>query len=99
MKFAQRHIGISPNELNELLDEIKVKNMDELISETVPAKLLSPERLQIGEAMSEQEYLIHIKEIGKKNKVFKTYIGMGYNDTITPSVILRNVFENPGWYT
>ena len=99
MKFAQRHIGISPNELNELLDEIKVKNMNELISETVPAKLLSPERLQIGEAMSEQEYLIHIKEIGKKNKVFKTYIGMGYNDTITPSVILRNVFENPGWYT
>ncbi len=99
MKFAQRHIGISPNELNELLDEIKVKNIDELISETVPAKLLSPERLQIGEAMSEQEYLIHIKEIGKKNKVFKTYIGMGYNDTITPSVILRNVFENPGWYT
>ena len=99
MKFAQRHIGISPNELNELLNEIKVKNMDELISETVPAKLLSPERLQIGEAMSEQEYLIHIKEIGKKNKVFKTYIGMGYNDTITPSVILRNVFENPGWYT
>ena len=64
MKFAQRHIGISPNELNELLDEIKVKNMNELISETVPAKLLSPERLQIGEAMSEQEYLIHIKEIG-----------------------------------
>ena len=99
MKFAQRHIGISPNELKELLAEIKVKNVDELISETVPAKLLSSERLKIGEAMSEQEYLIHIKELGKKNKVFKTYIGMGYNDTITPSVILRNIFENPGWYT
>ncbi len=99
MKFAQRHIGISPKELNELLEEIKVTSLNELISETVPAKLINPKLLQIGEAMTEQEYLGHIKEIGKKNKPFKSYIGMGYNDTVTPSVILRNIFENPGWYT
>jgi glycine dehydrogenase len=99
MKFAQRHIGISPNELKELLAEIKVNSLNDLISETIPSKLIRSESLKIGEAMSEQEYLGHIKEISKKNKPFKSYIGMGYYDTITPSVILRNVFENPGWYT
>lgn len=99
MNFAQRHIGISEHELKEMLSDIKVNSLDELISETVPAKLINAQSLQIGEAMSEQEYLLHIKEIGKKNKPYKTYIGMGYNDTITPSVILRNIFENPGWYT
>lgn len=99
MKFAQRHIGISPNELKELLSEIKVNSLNDLISETIPTKLIRSESLEIGEAMTEQEYLGHIKEIGKKNKPFKSYIGMGYYDTITPSVILRNIFENPGWYT
>lgn len=99
MKFAQRHIGISSTEHDALLKEIKVQSLDQLISETVPSKLINHNGLQVGEPMSEQEYLLHIKELGKKNKPFKSYIGMGYYDTITPSVILRNIFENPGWYT
>lgn len=99
MKFAQRHIGISNSELKDLLAEIKANSLSDLISQTIPAKLINSKPLEIGEAMTEQEYLGHIKEIGKKNKPFKTYIGMGYYDTITPSVILRNIFENPGWYT
>ena len=99
MKFAQRHIGISNAELKDLLAEIKANSISDLISQTIPAKLINPKPLGIGEAMTEQEYLGHIKDIGKKNKPFKTYIGMGYYDTVTPSVILRNIFENPGWYT
>jgi glycine dehydrogenase len=99
MKFAQRHIGISNSELKDLLAEIKADSISDLISQTIPTKLINLKPLEIGEAMTEQEYLGHIKKIGKKNKPYKSYIGMGYYDTITPSVILRNIFENPGWYT
>lgn len=99
MNFAQRHIGISSKDLHTILPEIKAKSIEQLIEETIPAKIISPNKLNIGEAMTEQEYLTHIRNLGKKNKPFKSYIGMGYYDTITPSVILRNIFENPGWYT
>lgn len=99
MNFSNRHIGISSTELSPILKTIKAESIEQLIAETVPANLISPNELQIGEAMSEQEYLTHIRAIGSKNKAYKTYIGMGYYDTITPSVILRNIFENPGWYT
>lgn len=99
MKFAQRHIGISPDEQKAILNEINVDQIQSLIKETIPAHLINKEGLSIGDAMTEQEYLQHIRELGNKNKVFKTYIGMGYYGTITPSVILRNIFENPGWYT
>ena len=73
--------------------------MELLISKTVPAGIRMDHELNLPEAMSEYEYLQHLKEISLGNKVFKNYIGQGYYDTITPSVILRNVFENPGWYT
>jgi glycine dehydrogenase len=82
-----------------MLKTIGVKNMEELISQTVPASIRMNKTLALPAAMGEHEYLKHIKEVSSKNKVFATYIGQGYYNTIIPSVILRNVFENPGWYT
>jgi glycine dehydrogenase len=98
-EFIPRHIG--PNEIDTkaMLKKIGVSSLNELISKTVPAKIRMNHDLNIPAAMSEHEYLKHIKEISLRNKVFSNYIGQGYYDTITPSVILRNIFENPGWYT
>ncbi len=98
--FAQRHIGTSdPLELKEMLDVIKVSSLDQLINETIPDPIRLRRKLNIPDAMSEQEYLRHIQSIAAMNKVFKSYIGLGYYGTHTPSVIRRNIFENPGWYT
>lgn len=99
MKFSNRHIGINDKELHSIQKTINVSSIDSLMKETIPNKLFSTMPFGVGEAMSESDYLRHIKAIGAKNKVFKSYIGMGYNDTITPSVIQRTIFENPGWYT
>src|SRR5262249_48705532 len=82
-----------------MLKTIGVKSLDELIDRTVPSSIRLKKQLDLPPAMSENDYISHIKEISHKNKIFKNYIGQGYYDTITPSVILRNVFENPGWYT
>lgn len=98
-EFTHRHIGPTEHETKEMLRTIGVDSMDELISRTVPAAIRMSKPLNIPSAISEAEYLRELKEISLKNKVFKTYIGQGYYDTHTPSVILRNVFENPGWYT
>ncbi|MEO8711521.1 MAG: aminomethyl-transferring glycine dehydrogenase [Parafilimonas sp.] len=98
-EFAHRHIGPDENETSKMLKTIGENSVDELINKTVPASIRMEHELNIPEAMSEHEYLQHIKNISLKNKIFKNYIGQGYYGTITPSVILRNVFENPGWYT
>src|SRR6478752_4916744 len=97
-EFQCRHIGPDENQMKEMLKTIHVNSLEELIDRTVPANIRMKGELNLPPAMSENEYLSHIKEISLKNKVFKNYIGQGYYDTITPSVILRNVFENPGWY-
>ncbi|MBX9785590.1 MAG: aminomethyl-transferring glycine dehydrogenase [Chitinophagaceae bacterium] len=97
-EFMGRHIGTTGDE-KKMLTTIGVSSVDELISKTVPAAIRSNEALSIPESMSEADYLKHIKDLSLKNKLFKNYIGQGYYDTITPSVILRNIFENPGWYT
>jgi glycine dehydrogenase len=97
--FESRHIGPSQNELSEMLSTIGVSTLDQLIDETVPASIRATKPLSIPAAQSENEYLLSLKEIANKNKVYKSYIGQGYYGTITPSVILRNVFHNPGWYT
>ncbi len=97
--FERRHIGPSQNEVNEMLSTIGVNSLDQLIDETVPSSIRSAKPLSIPAAQSEHEYLLALQEIANKNKVFKSYIGQGYYGTITPSVILRNVFHNPGWYT
>jgi glycine dehydrogenase len=98
-EFQPRHIGPDENQLAEMLKTIGVSSLDELVDRTVPGNIRMEGTLDLPPAMSEAEYLNHIKEISLKNKVYKTYIGQGYYDTLTPSVILRNVFENPGWYT
>jgi glycine dehydrogenase len=98
-EFISRHIGPNPADTKEMLQTIGVSSLEELIDKTVPPAIRMDHELQLPAGMSEYEYLNHIKEISIKNKLFKTYIGQGYYDTITPPVILRNVFENPGWYT
>lgn len=82
-----------------MLSKIGMKSVAELIDKTIPQHIRLKGELNIDAALSEQEYLAHITDLGKKNRVFKSYIGLGYNETIVPSVILRNVLENPGWYT
>ncbi|WP_353778916.1 aminomethyl-transferring glycine dehydrogenase [Winogradskyella sp. 3972H.M.0a.05] len=97
--FALRHIGPRESNQKAMLKTIGVDSLEQLIYETVPDDILLKEGLNLDEAMSEQEYLVHINELSKKNKVFKTYIGLGYHPTILPAVIQRNILENPGWYT
>ncbi len=97
--FAKRHIGISSSELVDMLKTIGVSSLDQLIDETVPAGIRMSKELNLPEALTENEYLTMLKGIASKNKIFKTYIGQGYYGTITPTVILRNIFQNPGWYT
>ena len=97
--FENRHIGPDAKAKKEMLAAIKVKSMQTLIKATVPNQLLLKEEMDIPEAVSEYDYLQELKQIATKNKVFKSFIGQGYCETITPSVIARNVFHNPGWYT
>lgn len=97
--FSNRHIGPNAAEKTAMLAKIGVNSVAELINKTIPAHIRLGAELNVSAAMSEQEYLNHITAIGNKNQVFKSFIGLGYSETIVPSVILRNVLENPGWYT
>ncbi len=98
-EFQSRHIGPDEKETTRMLKSVGVASLDELIDKTVPQGIRMQEALQLPAAVSESEYLQHIKTVSLKNTIAKNYIGQGYYDTHTPSVILRNVFENPGWYT
>lgn len=98
-EFAARHIGPNAAETDEMLAAIGVESLDELIARTVPEAIRMKGDLQVPPPQSEAEYLRELKAASLRNKTFRNYIGQGYCDTITPSVILRNVFENPGWYT
>ena len=97
--FSRRHIGPNPTELNVILKTIGVESIEELLNQTIPDKIRLIKDLNIPEGMSEMEFLKEIKKLSSLNKDFKTYIGLGYHDTFTPSVIQRNILENPGWYT
>ena len=97
--FSNRHIGPSESEKSEMLKSIGASSIASLIEKTIPANIRLNSELDIADAMSEAEYLKHITELGNKNNVLKSFIGLGYYETIVPSVILRNVLENPGWYT
>lgn len=97
--FETRHIGTLGKEKQEMLQAIKSNSINDLIEQTVPSNIRLQKELQLSTPLSEFEYLQHIGEIGAKNELFKSYIGLGYYGTITPSVVLRNVLENPGWYT
>ncbi len=98
-KFLSRHIGPRNEDISIMLGKIGVSNIEELIEQTMPADIINSNPLDLPEGMSEFEYLNYIKELASKNKNYKSYIGLGYYNTITPSVVLRNVFENPSWYT
>lgn len=97
--FVTRHNGPSEEEQQKMLATIGVKSLDELIEKTVPSAIRLQQPLDLPEGMTEGEYLNAIHAVMSKNKIYKSYIGMGHYNTYTPAVILRNIFENPGWYT
>lgn len=97
--FLRRHVGSNEAEQNAMLQAVGVSSIEELIGKTIPEHIRLKGELNTSKAMTEQEYLAHIGELAAKNRIFRSYIGLGYNETIVPSVILRNVLENPGWYT
>ncbi|MDQ6845244.1 MAG: glycine dehydrogenase (aminomethyl-transferring), partial [Bacteroidota bacterium] len=98
-EFATRHIGPNEEETKQMLAEIGAGSLEDLIDRTVPRGIRTSGSLDIPQPVSEFQYLEELKEIARQNKVYKSYIGQGYYDTIVPSVILRSLFENPGWYT
>lgn len=97
--FSSRHIGPNEEEVKLMLDEIGVSSLEQLVDETIPQNIRLKEDLNLSEPMTEMEFVKHIREIGKKNHVFRSYIGLGYYGTVMPTVIQRNILENPGWYT
>ncbi|HPI08337.1 MAG TPA: glycine dehydrogenase (aminomethyl-transferring), partial [Saprospiraceae bacterium] len=98
-QFERRHIGPQDADTTGMLQTLKVNSLDELIEQTVPAAIRLKKPLDLPAALSEFEYLQELKTLALKNRVMRNYIGMGYYGTITPAVISRNVFQNPGWYT
>lgn len=97
--FSLRHIGPKENDLQEMLKAVGADSLDQLIYETLPDDIRLKKDLELAPAMSENEYITHSISLAAKNKIFKSYIGLGYHESITPPVIQRNILENPGWYT
>ena len=97
--FALRHIGPRETDLQQMLKTIGVESIEQLVYETLPNEIRLKAPLNLAPAMTEYEYSNHIQQLGNKNKMFQSYIGLGYNQAIIPAVIQRNIFENPGWYT
>lgn len=98
-KFEGRHIGPDAHQTEEMLKVIKAKSIDELIGQTIPSAIRLKKPLNLPAAQSEYQFLQEFKKLASQNKVYKSFIGTGYYNTITPGVILRNILENPGWYT
>ena len=99
MKFSDRHIGPSLDEQRKMLNEIGVSSIQELVDQTLPSQIKLDKKMDLPKALSESRFIEHLYRIGKKNKNYRSYIGLGYYNTILPGVIQRNVLENPGWYT
>ncbi|MDD4068205.1 MAG: glycine dehydrogenase (aminomethyl-transferring), partial [Bacteroidales bacterium] len=97
--FAKRHNGPQTQDIQKMLDVIGVSSIDELIDKTIPSSIRFKSPLNLEQGMNEFEFISHMKDLASKNKVYKSYIGMGYYNTITPGVLQRNILENPGWYT
>ena len=97
--FIKRHNGPTASDAEKMLKVIGVKSQEQLVDEIIAPEIRLPKDLNIGEGMNEYEVISHLKALGAKNKQFRTYIGLGYYNTITPGVIMRNILENPGWYT
>jgi len=97
--FSDRHIGISEADEKSMKDFLGVESLEQLIQETIPDEIRTKEKLKLDDAISESQYSTHIYQLSQKNRYFKNYIGLGYNEAILPPVIQRNILENPGWYT
>ena len=97
--FQSRHIGPDSNERDQMLQAIGARSLDELIDQAIPSRIRLAHPLNVPPGQSEYDYLTGLREVAARNQLFKSYIGLGYYDCVTPSVILRNVLENPGWYT
>ena len=97
--FVDRHIGIGADDQKDMLDFLGYKDMHAFIEDVVPESILEDDYLDLGDGLSEMAALKKLDKVAKQNKVFRSYIGQGYYGTVTPKVIKRNVFENPGWYT
>ncbi|MBX2842733.1 MAG: aminomethyl-transferring glycine dehydrogenase [Flammeovirgaceae bacterium] len=98
-QFENRHNSLEPAEIQEMLEAVKAESLEELIEQTIPSKIRLENQLDLPKAKTEFQFLNEFRKIASKNKIFKSYIGLGYHDCITPPVILRNILENPGWYT
>ena len=95
--FVLRHLGPNRKEIDQMLKTVGVDSLRELVTQTVPDDIRLSSELDLPEALSENEFASHIQRLGNKNKLFKSYIGMGYHPTSLPAVIQRNMIENPGW--
>ncbi|WP_185858546.1 aminomethyl-transferring glycine dehydrogenase [Blattabacterium cuenoti] len=98
-KFYFRHIGPSSDDIQKMLKELKCSSIKDFIIKTIPEEIRFKQKLNLPHSISEYKYLNHIRKISKKNMIYRSYIGLGYKNTITPSVIQRNILENPSWYT
>ena len=97
--FSDRHIGPRNSDVQQMIEKIGITSINQLIEETVPSQIMLNRDMDLPEAMSEIRFSEHMKSIAQKNKIYRSYIGMGYYNTILPAVIHRNILENPGWYT
>ena len=97
--FSRRHIGPRESDIKLMLKTVNASSIDELIEDTIPENIRLKNALELEDPLSESDYLMHLKTISHLNKVFKTYIGLGYNRSYLPAVIQRNILESPGWYT
>jgi glycine dehydrogenase len=97
--FTLRHIGIKEEDLGHMLETVGTTSLDQLIFETLPEGIRLKKPLDLDQPMSEHKFLAHMQELSEKNQLFRSYIGLGYHESLTPSVIKRNILENPGWYT
>src|SRR4051812_44328062 len=97
--FVSRHNGPRQHEVESMLERIGASSIDELIEQTIPSSIRLKKALKIGPGLTEFQYQKHLKKLGSQNKIFNSYIGLGYYNCIIPAVIQRNILENPGWYT
>src|SRR5229473_1646420 len=97
--FASRHIGPDKAECDAMLKAVGAPSLDALMNEAIPASIRLERPLAVPDGISEYEYLRGLRDVAARNQIFKSHLGLGYSDCVTPSVILRNVLENPGWYT
>ena len=97
--FASRHIGVSEKDEKLMLKTLNLSSLDELVAKTVPQNIYFNKSLNLSEPMTEQEFLEYAKKIASENQLYRSFIGMGYHNCFVPTVIQRNVFENPGWVT